>query len=265
MLKSGLLLGAASILVHVAAQSRVEDIDIPQQCRSTCQPLLDQSRNCDDQYSQDGNNDGLDQGYVNCICSAQNAANYIPQCNSCIQQDPNYLNSDNNNAFNNNGYNEVQQWMQTCNFQNGGINGGNIYPTPTYNGNGNGGDGYGLVYITTYDQYGNPQVVQTPVPTGVNGAGGYYPGDSGYVTSYDQYGDPQVVQTQGGDGNYYPGNVIGGNYGNPVSVSYTTTTQTDQYGNSQTYYERQEGDVVGNDLHVKDDIVISMVAWSSGA
>lgn len=125
--------------------------------------------------------------------------------------------------------------MQTCNFQNGGINGGNIYPTPTYNGYGNGGDGYGLVYITTYDQYGNPQVVQTPVPTGVNGAGGYYPGDSGYVTSYDQYGNPQVIQTQGGDGSYYPGNVIGGNYGNPVSVRYTTTTETDQYGNRQTF------------------------------
>lgn len=44
MLSSYLLLSAASVLVHVAAQSRVEDIDIPQQCRSTCQPLLDQSR-----------------------------------------------------------------------------------------------------------------------------------------------------------------------------------------------------------------------------
>ncbi|EME89299.1 uncharacterized protein MYCFIDRAFT_170775 [Pseudocercospora fijiensis CIRAD86] len=208
--------------------------------------LINQEYNCDDQYSQADNNDSVDQNY--------NAANYIPQCNSCILQDPNYLNSNNNHAFNNHGYNgkhppsdplppEVLQWTQTCNFQNGGIVGGNFYPTPTYNGYvnptgvyGDGGNGYELVYTTIFDQNGDPQVlrvVQTPVPTG---GAYYYPGDYGYMTSYDQYGNPQVIQTGGGgEGNYYPGNVIGGNYGNPISVSYTTTTETDQFGNRQTF------------------------------
>lgn len=40
------LLAAASVAVNVAAQTRVEDNDIPQQCRSVCQALIAQSTVC---------------------------------------------------------------------------------------------------------------------------------------------------------------------------------------------------------------------------
>lgn len=130
--------------------------------------------------------------------------------------------------------------MQTCGFSstnyNNINNGVGLTPTLTYGGyvspTGNyynSGDGDSLTYSTSYNQFGNPQVVQTPAPTaGVGVAGSYY--DANNQNNINN--GNTIEQAQGG---YYPGNVIAGNYGTPTSVSYTTTTSEDQYGNKQTF------------------------------
>lgn len=46
----------ATALVAVHGQDSIDQNDIPNECQSQCQNVLNQSQNCDNQYDNDNNN-----------------------------------------------------------------------------------------------------------------------------------------------------------------------------------------------------------------
>ncbi|PIA91861.1 hypothetical protein CB0940_09811 [Cercospora beticola] len=143
--------------------------DIPQECRSTCQPVVDTENRCDQQFDDDDNNNNLQPGipanqqYRDCVCQDQNAAQALASCVECVARFPNYYldlddnnNPDtpdgpdgddvndpdgddgqgqgNNNNNNNNRNqtvvdNDVAEWARICGLQVPGAN--NTSPNPT--------------------------------------------------------------------------------------------------------------------------------------
>jgi hypothetical protein len=61
----------------------VDDNDVPQQCRSVCASVVTLSNTCDRQ-----NNDN-DAGYLNCVCTSQDASSQIPLCEACVAANDN--------------------------------------------------------------------------------------------------------------------------------------------------------------------------------
>jgi hypothetical protein len=64
--------------------------DVPPQCRSVCQSMVDAARTCDQNF------DG-DRQEVDCICNTQGASTQLPECAACVRQfDPDRDGDDNN-------------------------------------------------------------------------------------------------------------------------------------------------------------------------
>jgi hypothetical protein len=53
--------------------------DVPSQCRSVCQAMVDAARTCDQNF------DG-DRQEVDCICNTQGASTQLPECAACVRQ-----------------------------------------------------------------------------------------------------------------------------------------------------------------------------------
>uniref|UniRef100_A0A2D3V9L8 Extracellular membrane protein CFEM domain-containing protein n=1 Tax=Ramularia collo-cygni TaxID=112498 RepID=A0A2D3V9L8_9PEZI len=102
-----LALAAASF---VAAQE-IERNDIPQECRSICEPVIDISRRC---------NFDNDQRERDCICDVANNASFAT-CNECTLRYPQFFvdtdnDNDDINDVNDNDDNEVANWYNRCAF-----------------------------------------------------------------------------------------------------------------------------------------------------
>lgn len=76
--KPTVLLLGLSLLSAVKAQE-FDNNDVPQQCRSVCQAMVDAARTCDRNF------DG-DRQEVDCICNTENASTALPECAACIRQ-----------------------------------------------------------------------------------------------------------------------------------------------------------------------------------
>ncbi|ORY16162.1 hypothetical protein BCR34DRAFT_597955 [Clohesyomyces aquaticus] len=62
----------------------IDDDGVPSQCRSVCSSVVSLTETCDRQNGDD------DRGFINCVCSANNANVQIPFCEACVAQfDPN--------------------------------------------------------------------------------------------------------------------------------------------------------------------------------
>ncbi|KAJ9144515.1 hypothetical protein NKR23_g5927 [Pleurostoma richardsiae] len=62
----------------IALAQDIDSNDVPRECRSVCDPVTRLTRTCDRQ------NDDDDSGYINCVCSADNAQTAIPLCEACV-------------------------------------------------------------------------------------------------------------------------------------------------------------------------------------
>lgn len=76
--KNALVLLGLTALAAVQAQE-FDGNDVPQQCRSICQAMVDAARTCDQ------TNDG-DRQEVDCICNTEGASTQLPECAACIRQ-----------------------------------------------------------------------------------------------------------------------------------------------------------------------------------
>ncbi|KAK3065340.1 hypothetical protein LTS18_014184 [Coniosporium uncinatum] len=65
------------VCVAVTAQD-IDDNDVPNQCRSVCQPVTLLTQQCDAQNDDDSN------GYINCVCNFPDASNLVPICEACV-------------------------------------------------------------------------------------------------------------------------------------------------------------------------------------
>lgn len=72
-----LLLGLTAAFTAVQAQE-FDNNDVPQQCRSVCQSMVDAARTCDQ------TNDG-DRQEVDCICNTEGASTALPECAACVR------------------------------------------------------------------------------------------------------------------------------------------------------------------------------------
>lgn len=76
--KNAFILLGLTALAAVQAQE-FDNNDVPQQCRSVCQAMVDAARTCD--QNQDG-----DRQEVDCICNAEGASTQLPECAACVRQ-----------------------------------------------------------------------------------------------------------------------------------------------------------------------------------
>ncbi|EPE28592.1 hypothetical protein GLAREA_09713 [Glarea lozoyensis ATCC 20868] len=89
-----------ALLSGYAAAQDIDDNDVPTECRAVCQVVTQLTQQCDTQ-----NND-IDSGYINCVCSYNNAASLIPACEACI------ANYDTNDGHDN----DVNDLIRSCSF-----------------------------------------------------------------------------------------------------------------------------------------------------
>lgn len=66
-------------LASLALTQEFDNNDIPSQCRSVCQSMVDAARTCDRNF------DG-DRQEVDCICNSENARTQLPACAACVRQ-----------------------------------------------------------------------------------------------------------------------------------------------------------------------------------
>lgn len=76
--KNALLFVGLAAIGAVKAQE-FDNEDVPQQCRSVCQSMVDAARTCDNNF------DG-DREEVDCICNTEGASTQLPECAACIRQ-----------------------------------------------------------------------------------------------------------------------------------------------------------------------------------
>jgi len=74
-----LLVGLAALSSTTVLAQEFDNNDVPQQCRSVCQAMVDAARTCDNQ------NDG-DRQEVDCICNTEGASTQLPECAACVRQ-----------------------------------------------------------------------------------------------------------------------------------------------------------------------------------
>lgn len=70
-------LGLAAISAVTAQE--FDNNDVPSQCRSVCQSMVDAARTCD-------NTNSGDRQEVDCICNTNGASTQLPECAACIRQ-----------------------------------------------------------------------------------------------------------------------------------------------------------------------------------
>lgn len=73
------LLLSTLFLTLIHANEGIESDDVPSQCTSQCRSVIDLSSTCDDR-SFSSNDDELQ-----CICTGQNMASAIPDCEACVR------------------------------------------------------------------------------------------------------------------------------------------------------------------------------------
>jgi hypothetical protein len=76
--KNALLFLGLAALNAITAQE-FDNNDVPSQCRSVCQAMVDAARTCDN--TVDG-----DREEVNCVCNTSGASTQLPECAACIRQ-----------------------------------------------------------------------------------------------------------------------------------------------------------------------------------
>lgn len=70
---------ALALAIGAVTAQEFDNNDVPQQCRSVCQAMVDAARTCDN------TNDG-DRQEVDCICNTNGASTQLPECAACIRQ-----------------------------------------------------------------------------------------------------------------------------------------------------------------------------------
>lgn len=76
--KNSLIFLGLAAIGAVTAQE-FDNNDVPSQCRSVCQSMVDAARTCDNNF------DG-DRQEVDCICNTNGASTQLPECAACIRQ-----------------------------------------------------------------------------------------------------------------------------------------------------------------------------------
>lgn len=70
---------AAGIIRFTHANEGIESDDVPDQCRSQCSSVIQQSESCDDQSFSSNDRE------LQCICTGTNMATAIPDCEACVR------------------------------------------------------------------------------------------------------------------------------------------------------------------------------------
>ncbi|CZT15062.1 uncharacterized protein RCC_00969 [Ramularia collo-cygni] len=97
LLISSLALG----FVHFTrANEGIEFDDVPNQCRDVCTPVVELSESCDNQSFSSNDRE------IQCICTGQNMATAIPDCEACIR--PFWQGSDDDD------YDETNNLLRRC-------------------------------------------------------------------------------------------------------------------------------------------------------
>ncbi|KAM0719049.1 hypothetical protein Q7P37_004954 [Cladosporium fusiforme] len=98
-----LFIGLAAL--SAARAQEFDNNDVPQQCRSVCQAMVDAARTCDQNF------DG-DRQEVDCICNTEGASTALPECAACVRQfDP-----DTDDDGDDNDENDVDEVVRSCGF-----------------------------------------------------------------------------------------------------------------------------------------------------
>lgn len=87
-----------TLLISSAFAQDINDNDIPNQCRDTCNPIKRLSDGC--RRNNDGNMDFSNPDFAQCVCNSPTSRNDIVNCNQCVRQNLNYFNNDNGNRQN---------------------------------------------------------------------------------------------------------------------------------------------------------------------
>merc|ERR1712080_615345 len=106
--KNTLLFVGLAALSVVKAQE-FDNNDVPMQCRSVCQAMVDAARNCDNTNSGDPQE-------VDCICNTQGASTQLPECAACVRQ------YDTDDDDDDDDENDVDEVMRSCGFSSTTIN-----------------------------------------------------------------------------------------------------------------------------------------------
>ncbi|KAI5364939.1 hypothetical protein Slin15195_G044770 [Septoria linicola] len=238
--KNLILACLATAICAVSGQGLSND-DIPPECRSICQPVVDTERRCDNQFDDDGddnvNQPGVpsNQQYRDCVCQDQNASQALAQCNECTARYPNFFIDNDNDNDDGPGPdvddNEIAQWARICGLpvQNNGTNG------------------------TTGTLTAAPSSLPTSLTTSMRTVTQTFDCDSPPDNDTDDIlddvndtpdnneNDPQCTRTTVvpvvGIATGTAGPITSGATSTPtgVSVSYTTSTGTDSAGNAATF------------------------------
>jgi len=73
------LLFVGLVAIGAVTAQEFDNNDVPSQCRTICQSMVDAARTCDQNF------DG-DREEVDCICSTNGASTQLPECAACIRQ-----------------------------------------------------------------------------------------------------------------------------------------------------------------------------------
>ncbi|KAL9530157.1 hypothetical protein SMMN14_06066 [Sphaerulina musiva] len=104
-----LLAFAATAICAVRGQGLgLDNNDVPPECRSLCQPVIDVEASCDNQFDDDA------QQYRNCVCQNQSASQALPACDQCAAQYPNFFIDRNDNDGPDIDDNEISAWARIC-------------------------------------------------------------------------------------------------------------------------------------------------------
>ncbi|KAF2721255.1 hypothetical protein K431DRAFT_75389 [Polychaeton citri CBS 116435] len=66
------------VIAGIVHAQDIDNNDVPTQCRSLCDPVVQLTQQCDSQNNDD------DSGYINCVCNGQNASSIVPTCEACV-------------------------------------------------------------------------------------------------------------------------------------------------------------------------------------
>ena len=73
------LLFIGLVAIGAVAAQEFDNNDVPNQCRTVCQAMVDAARTCDQTNSGDRQE-------VDCICNTNGASTQLPECAACIRQ-----------------------------------------------------------------------------------------------------------------------------------------------------------------------------------
>ncbi|SMR52649.1 unnamed protein product [Zymoseptoria tritici ST99CH_3D1] len=183
-MRSATFLVSLLATAFVSAQE-IDNDDIPQECRDICRPVVELADRCD---NFDNDNRERD-----CLCETQNAAAFT-SCNDCTLQYPNFFidNDDDDDNTPDRETNEVNLWLNRCNF---GSSSGNNTSSPT----GAASTGSGVVPVSTSTGGGSTVVVVSPTGGAASATGGAG-GASGGSNNGNSNGNDNNVVTSTVDG-----------------------------------------------------------------